>query len=99
TKARLFQIFTILLLSFFIVLKSLLKRLSIQYVYERILLFLTPLFRLAGAKVTLLFKLTRLFKIIFEFILNPSFFQFFKERPSLAGCKYKNTFLFNPNLL
>jgi hypothetical protein len=44
-----------------------------------------PFFRLAGAKVTILFKLTRLFKIIFEFILNSSFLQFINEQSLSCG--------------
>ena len=59
---------------------------------------LLPFFRLAGAKVTILFKPTRLFKIIFEFILNSPFYQFLKELIPIAGCKYKNTSSFVPNL-
>jgi len=40
--------------------------LSIQYVYERILLvFLPPSFRLAGAKVELFFNLAKLFETFF----------------------------------
>jgi len=59
--------------------------------------FITLLSRLAGAKVTILFKLTRLFKIIFEFILNSSFCSLSMNNSSLAGCKYKNYFSPNPN--
>jgi hypothetical protein len=46
--------------------------LSIQYVYERVILFLyTPLIRLAGAKVQLFFNLASFFeKIFWLFFLN-----------------------------
>ena len=39
--------------------------LSIQYVYERVILFLSPLIRLAGAKVQLFFNLASFFEKIF----------------------------------
>ncbi|WP_205959389.1 hypothetical protein, partial [Flavobacterium rivulicola] len=56
-----------------------------------------PISRLAGAKVSIFFKLTRLFEIIFEFISNPSFYSFSMCFSSLAGCKYKNLLSPNPN--
>jgi len=45
----------ILLTLFFSVATSLLQRLSIQYVYERVILFLSAFILKAGAKVSILF--------------------------------------------
>ena len=54
--------------------------LSIQYVYERVILFLiSPLIRLAGAKVQLFFNLASFFEKIFCLFFHDHFANIFKN--------------------
>jgi len=84
---------SITLISF--VLTSLLKRLSIQYVYERNF-FVFRLSLKAGAKLKLLFvsrkKNLKKFETFFFVSFFYFFFQSFNELPCFAGCKCKKHF-------
>ncbi len=78
------------------VLASLLKRLSIQYVYERVFLSVSPVSQ-SGCKTKTSFcflqeKLEKILKLFFRLFFSISSLSVSRNFPCFAGCKCKKHF-------